>query len=806
MNKKMVSLWQDIRYGFRMLVRNPGFTVVVVLVLALGIGTNTVFFSVVNAVLLRPLAFDNPEQLVMLNQHNPQHGLTNSSPGAFAQWRARNTAFEYMAAYEGRSFALTGSGEAEVVGGTYVSWCFFNVLGIKPFMGRYFLPDMEEPGNENVAVLSYGLWQRRFGADPNVIGKTIRVDGVTRSVIGVLPSGFSYPPLKGADLWAPLALSEWYKTNYHMHYLQVVARLKHDVTIEQADAEMDVIASQIEQEFPDGNRGFSGVFVQLLHERIIGGIDEHLTTLFVVVTVVLLIACVNVAGLLLARVPVRQKEIALRKALGAGQLRIVQQLLTESVTLAMLGGGLGLACSFWTMELVRTWIPPGIPRVNEIDIDVRVLGFTVIVSILAGVLFGLTPALQLGRNSVIAYLKDAGTRISGGGRIRRLRSVLVISEIAMAVVLLVGGGLLFRSLINLTTTAPGFKPDQVLTIHLQLPPHGSSRTRALSFFEQIVERVELLPEVRSVAVVDSLPTKDASRWSAVADTDIGQDKDPPQAAYRSAGPGYFRTMGIPLLQGRDFSEQDTQGKTNVVIINTRLALRCWPDDDPMGKRLKPGGPESQHPWLTVVGVIANTTDPLNHAYDCEMYRPIYQHPRYGMNLVARTNGDPMDLVRHIRDQIADLEPDVPVSHISTMRRVLSGNLSYHRFIATLPTIFALIALLLAAIGLYGTMSYSVAQRTHEIGIRMALGARMRDVLQMILGQGLKLALIGLCVGLAAAVVITRVIANGLYNVSLYDPVTYLLVSVLLIVVVLVACWIPARRAAKVDPMVALKSE
>jgi len=800
------TLWQDTRYGLRMLARSPGFTLTVVLILAIGIGANTVFSSVVNGVLLRPLPYEKPDELVMLFQQDPNAGWISVSPAAFVQWRQRSTAFERMAAFQNYSFTLTGLGQAEIVKGACVSHGFFRMLGVQPLLGRDILPEDEQPGNNSLVLLSHGFWQRRFGSAPDVVGKIIKANGAEHTVIGVLPRGFSYPSLKGVDLWAPLALTVADKNNYGGHWLQVVARLKEGVATTQADAQMDGIAAQIAQEFPEGNKGLTAVFTAPLHQLLVSGEDELLLILFAGVGSVLLIACANVAGLLLARLPLRQKELAVRVTLGAGASRVARQLLVESLLLALPGGALGLLGTFWGVQLVRAWIPRGFPLVENVGIDGRVLGFVVVVSIVVGLLFGLAPALQVRRCPLIETLKQESARAAGGAHAWRLPAALVVFETAAAVVLLMGGGVMVRSLVNLMRTAPGFQPDHLLTVSVDLPWFASSGRQSAAFFGQLQERAATLPMVRHAALVSYLPTQMGSRWSAVSEEAAVQDGEGPQAAYRSATAGYFQAMGMPLLKGRDFDEQDTPGRPDVVIVNERLARRCWPNDDPIGKRLKPGGPKSGQPWLTVVGVVGNTNNPLNGGWELEMYRPLDQYPARGMSLVVRTEGEPLTVVRNLRAEVFSLSPDAAISEVVTMRQILSSNLSGYRLITVLPGIFAAAALLLAATGLYGTLSYSVNQRTREIGTRMALGAGMSDVLQMILRDGVKLVVIGSALGLIAALAVMRVVRSYLYQVSPCDPLTFLAVVLLLTVVATVACYIPARRAAKVDPMVALRRE
>jgi putative ABC transport system permease protein len=799
----MVTLWQDIRYGFHMLIRSPGFTIVVVLVLALGIGANTVFFSIINGILFKPLSFDDPDELVWLNQKDPLSGETLVSSGAFIQWREHNTVFEHTAAYSTHDFTLTGSGDAEIVKAACVTGDFFRILGIQPLMGRQFYPEDEDVSRGYAAILSYGLWQRRFGSDPDIIGKMLTVEGLGMTIVGVLPRDFSYPLLKGTDLWVPRNLRV---NDYGSHWLQVIARLKDVITIEQADVQMDGIALQIAREFPKGNKGLTEVSTQALQKVVVGDLDKYLYAVFGAAASVLLVACANVAGLLLARLPGRQKELSVRMVLGAGSERVARQLLTESILLAALGGGLGFVWSIWGIQLARAYIPGDFPLIENIRIDGRVLGFNMAASVFTGLLFGLAPALQVGKSTLMESLKEQTTRGVGGARSYRFRAGLIICEVALATVLLAGSVLMARSLIKVVGTTPGFRPERLLTMRIQIPPYSRSGQRPAVFFQQLLEEVKAIPTVNSAAAVSYLPTQQYDRTSAVTERAAAQNKGGPQAAYRSVTPGFFRAMGIPLLKGRDFDEQDIQGRPSVVIVNERMARMFWPNEDSIGRRLKTAGPKSDHPWLTVIGVVGSTNDPVNTGWQYEMYRPESQCPATTMFLVVRAKGAPMDLASNIRTQVSNLDPDVPVSHINSMRRVLSDHVSVYRFITVLPSIFAATALLLAGVGLYGMMSYLVKQRTREIGIRMALGARMSDVLRMVMWEGLTLALIGLAVGLPVAFAVLQAATRFLYQVSPSDPVSFLVAALLVIATAVAACYIPGRRATKIDPMTALRYE
>jgi putative ABC transport system permease protein len=791
-----------------MLARNRSFTVMVVLVLALGIGANAVFFGIVDGVLLRPLPFPDPSRLVVVLQRDPvRKGIVTVSPGAFAQWREHNTVFEHVATGEPRDVILTGGDEPEMIRAGCVSGGFFETLGVAPALGRSFLPEEEEYGRNRVALLSHGLWQRRFGGDPHALGKIMGVNGTELTIIGILPPGFVYPLMKGVDLWAPLTLN---RSNFGGHWLQVVARLKPGVSAEQAQAAMDVLAAQIVQEFPEGNEGWTAVNMWTLHQFVLAGRDGLLLALFAATGCVLLIACANVAGLLLARLPKRRKELAVRMAIGAHAGHVARQLVTESLLLALLAGGLGLLLSLGGILFVRTWISAGVPFMENVVIDERMLGFVLMVSALIGVLLGLAQVLQVRGGSLTEALQKETARAAGGVQARRLRAALVTFELAAAVVLLTGGSLMVHSLARRMLTAPGFQPDHLLTLRIHYPPFQYSGQRSAETFHQLLERVEALPAVRCAAGVTYLPTETESRTSAVSEEAAARGAEGSQAAYRAATPGYFRTLGIPLLKGRDFTAEDGPGQPEVAIINERLARLCWPGADPVGKRLKPGGLKGEHPWLTVVGVVANTNDTApdqnKGSYELEMYRPLRQYPASGLSLVVRTEGDPLTLVRDVRRQVSDVSRNAAVSRIATMRQILVDHLAASRVLAVLPSMFAAAALLLAAVGLYGTISYSVSQRTHEIGVRMALGATLGDVLRLVMRQGLILALIGLTAGLIMARCVVHVVAAYLYQVTPYDLPTFLAVALLLAAVAAAACYIPARRAARIDPVSALRYE
>ena len=813
----MSTFWQDLRYGARMLLRKPGFTVVAVITLALGIGANTAIFTVVNAVLLRSLPYAQPEQLVRIGGTNLQRNKTlgTLSPQDFYDWRDRNTVFESIAAYDSWSPSLTGTGEPERLAAGRVSSSFFNVLKAEPALGRAFLPSEEQRGNHLVAILSYGLWQRRFGADAGLVGRTIMLNGAAYTVIGVMPKGFESPQFSGIgfeqpELWAPFApdLSQWSRSGRAVD--AAIARLKPGVTTEQAQAEMHLIARQLQQQYPEDNAG-EDVTIASLHGQLVGKIRSALMVFLVAVGFVLLIACANVANLLLARAAVRQREMAIRTALGAGRYRIVRQLLTESVLLSVVGGVLGLLLALWATDYLVALGSDSIPRLGAITLDMRVLGFTTALTLLTGVAFGLAPALQSSNPDLNETLKESGRTSTGGTGRQRLRSLLVVSEIALSLLLLIGAGLLLKSFLRLQRVDPGFDPHGVLTMSVFLPgTKYPEESQHVAFFDQVQERAASLPGVEAVGMVSNLPV--SGNFDTVSFYIEGRPapapENVPDLERYTINSDYFRAMGIGLLSGRPFGPEDRAGALPVAIVSETAARRFWPGESPLGKRIRTNNVESpENPWRTIVGVVGDVRHyGLDIAPEPQFYLPHRQNPTQFMTLVVRSANNPESQIAPVREQIWAIDKDQPVFGVKTMESFVAESIAPRRFTMLLLSLFAGVALLLAIIGLYGVMSYAVTQRTHEIGVRMALGAQGGDVLKMIVGHAMTLVVVGVVAGLLAAFALTRVIASFLYGVSATDPWTFVGVPLLLCAVAAAASYIPARRATKVDPMVALRYE
>jgi len=820
---RMESLLQDLRFGARMLLKNLGFTLIAVLTLALGIGANSAIFSVVNSVLLRQPPYPEPQRLVMVWSDRPQlqarTGMTEFPVSAadFTDWRDQNQGFEQIAAFHSQSLNLTGGGEPEVLGVVRASVNLFALLGVEVRHGRVFLPEEDQPGASRVAVLSDGLWQRRFGADPKIIGQTISLNNEPYTVVGVappdfqfprkaeLPAGFGFP--REVDLYIPLALTPEQRNNRGRHYLAVIARLKPQTGFEQAQAEMVGIAGRLERQYPDLNRNKS-VRLVAFHQQVVGKARSGLLTLLGAVGFVLLIACANVANLLLARAAARQKEMAIRAALGAGRPRVIRQLLTESLLLATSAGALALLLAVWGVDLLRTILPDNLPGADEVGVDHRVFGFTLVVSLGAGILFGLIPALQASRTDINETLKEGG-RSSGGGGHNRFRGLLVVAEIALALALLVGAGLMLRSFVRLMSVDPGLDPQNVLTMDIRLLRSKYPPPQQAAFFRQLLERLRALPGVQSVGAVYPLPLSGAEEGMG-----FGIEGRPPlppgerrNAGPRWVSPDYFKALKIQLLKGRVFTEGDGSDTPPVLVINEAMARQYWPNEDPIGSRVSFNSRDNQPIWREIVGVVK---DVRHTALDKEprpqMYFPFTQFPSAFMTLVARTDGDPLGLVAAVRGEVQAIDRDQPISNIHTMEELVAGSVSQRRFNLLLLGVFAGVALLLAAVGIYGVMSHSVEQRRHEIGVRMALGAQTRDVQLLIIRRGMALALLGVALGLFASFALTRALKSLLFGVSATDPLTFGVIALLLTAVALLACYIPARRATKVDPLTALRHE
>ena len=805
------TLLQDIRFGARALAKHRGFTAVAVLTLALGIGANTAIFSVVNAVLLRPLPYENSHELVQIWGTQPQLDTAPMSPANFLDWREQNRVFEHVAAYTGQNFNLSGVDEPERIRATRVSADLFELLRVRPTLGRAFLPEEDQYGDHRVVILSHALWQRRFGANPAILGKTLTLNDQSYVVVGVMPPDFSFPGTT-TEMWTPIAFSPGERGTRNTNYISVIARLKPGVTLEQARSEMEALARRQQEQYPEANTGI-GVKLISYKEQVVGNTRPILLLLLGAVGFVLLIACANVANLLLARAAGRRKEMALRSALGAGRRRLIRQLLTESVLLTLVGGGLGILLALWGINLLVALQPANIPRLAELRIDRGVLLFASALSLVTGIAFGLAPALQATKLDLNDALKEGGKDTRGGGGRQRVRSILIVSEIALSFVLLIGAGLMIKSFWRLMQVDPGFNPENTLTMVVTLPTTRYAEPgRQVAFFQQAVERVSNLPGVGAAGVTTDIPLFGGNS------TGFNVEGRPPYAPgqrplveYRSVSPGYFQAMGIPLLRGRTFSEQDRGDAPGVVIINETLARRYFPGEDPLGRRLGFSGPTD---WREIVGVARDTRNyGLDEEVKPEAYMPYTQSaPSYlagsisGMILVVRTASDPQNMSAPVKREVQGLDSNLPVYNIKTMEQHLAESIAQRRFNMLLLAVFAGVAVLLAAVGLYGVMSYMVSQRTHEIGLRMALGAQARDILRMAVRQGLVLIIIGIGVGLAGALALTRVMSGLLYGVGATDPATFAAIVLLLAFVSLIACYIPARRATRVDPLIALKYE
>jgi putative ABC transport system permease protein len=805
----MQTLWQDLRYGVRVLLQQPGFTFIAVLTLALGIGANTAIFSVVNGVLLRPLPYAEPDQLAMVWLDNRRQGIRDdiTSYPNFLDWRDKNSSFQAMAGVRNLTTNLTGVGEPEELRGAAVSPNFFQLMGVGPALGRGFVPEEEQPGKDKVVILSHGLWQQRFGGDPAIVNRTISLNGEPLTVVGVMPPGFEFP--SKATLWRPLAPNERLRAARGSFWLPVIGRLKPGVTRQQAQADMDLVAKQLEQQYPNINAGY-GINVVPLHEQTVGNIRTALLVLLGAVAFVLLIACANVANLLLARAATRQREVAVRAALGADRFRLVRQLLTESVLLSVVGGVLGVLLAWWGVEMLLTLAPANLPRLNEIQLDWRVLGFTLGLSLLTGLIFGLAPALQTSHLELGEALKEGGRSGAGGRRAQRVRSVFIVAEVALALVLLAGAGLLIRSFWRLQQVNPGFRTDHVLTLQLTLPrtkyPEGA---QAAAFFQRLQERLAALPGVESASAASSimLPKLANSSGFTIENRPPDPREQQLELPFDAVLPNYFQTLGVQLLRGRTFTAQDAQGQPEVAMVNESFAKRYFPNEDPVGRRFTFGDGTNNPQWITIAGVVRDTKrQGLDQPIRIESWMPHAQAPSRSMEVVVRTAGDPLALTGAVRDAVWSLDRDLPIPRIQTLAQVLSESVAQRRLNMLLLTLFAAVALILAAVGIYGVMSYAVTQRTNEIGIRVALGAQSRDVLKLVVGQGMKLTLIGVGTGMILTLALMRLLASLLFGVSATDPLTFSVIAVLLIAVALLACYLPARRAAQVDPMIALRSE
>lgn len=804
----METFSQDFRYGVRLLLKHRGFSAVAVLALALGIGANTAIFSVINSVLLKPLPYKEPERLVELRETNPpKHPDVPVSAASFLDWQSQNTVFEQVAAYRSTSYNLIGDGEPERIRAARISAGTFTLLGINPLVGRDFLPEEDQPERARVVAISHGLWQRRFGSDPNLVGQTINLSGNIYTVVAIMPATFGFPE-RTIELWTPMAIEPFERGQYGAHNNGVIGRLKPGISIEQAQTEISTIARRIAEDHAETNAGWEAKAIPML-DYTVGNIKLTLLVLLGAVAFVLLIACANVANLLLARAASRQKEIAIRTAMGAGRWRIVRQLLTESVLLALAGGAVGLLLAMWGINALLALAPADLPRVKDVAIDSGALAFTLAVTILTGITFGLAPALQASKPDLNEILKESGGRGSTGGIHRqRVRNMLVVAEVALALVLLVGGGLMIRSFLRLQRVNPGFNPDNAMMVKLVLPksryPEDGQQT---AFLNQLVENVSALPRVQSVGATISMPFVDNYTLGfAIQGRPAVHDSDLPVTKYYAVSPDYFKTMGIPLLKGRVFTDRDVAGAPRVAIINETMARRYFPDEDPIGKRIHvTNGPEQL--FREIVGIVGDVKhNGLDQETPPQTYMSFAQEPGTGITLVLRSDANPASLSAAIRTEVSRIDKDQPISAIKPLTEIVADSVAQQRFSMLLLGVFAAVALILAAVGLYGVMSYSVTQRTHEIGVRMALGAGSGDVLKLVVGQGMVLASVGIGIGLTAAFALTRLMESLLFGVTSTDPITFGAISLMLAGVAFVASYIPARRAMKVDPMIALRYE
>ncbi len=814
----MDKFLQDLKYGIRMLAKSPGFTAIAILTLALGIGANTAIFSVVNAELLRPLPFRDATRLVSVASTNSRtHAAAASlSYPDFLDLRAQNQVFENMAAYTDGSFTLTGIDQPAHIVGSSVTASLFDVLGVTPELGRTFLPDEDQPHRHSV-ILSHELWTSRFASDPHVIGRSIQLDKSAYTVVGVMPASFRYPlQRQTSTLWttmAPLLESSdgvpSLGEQRGAHFLRSIARLKPGVTVPQAQAALDVITTSLAKQYPDTDK-YWGAQVVAEQDRMTRTIRPALFVMMIAVGFVLLIACVNVANLLLARATARTREIAIRAALGAGRNRLIKQLLTESFVLALIAGGIGLLLAMWGSEILVRLSPEQLPRISEIHVDGWVMAFTLSLAMLTGFLFGLAPAMHVSHSSIVDALKEGALSVTASKERFGLRSSLVVVEMVLALVLLVSAGLLIRSLVRLQQVSPGFDPQNVMAASIDLPDAKYPDANKAEFYRNLLPKLQALPGVQSAAAIYPLPMGgDEIRTTFQLEGRPVSKSEEPVTSLRDITPNYFSTMRIPLLQGRDFDARDDAKSTPVVIINEALAQQTFPGENPIGKHIKPGisvGP-GEAAMREIIGVVGNVKfSDLASEWLPESYVPVAQLPFGSMTLVVRSTQDAHAVVKMMTETVQSMDPDMPAYAPKTVAEYLEGTLSVPRFNTVLLALFAGLAMLLTAVGLYGVISYSVAQRTHEIGIRMALGAQPRDILKMVMVQSGRLIAAGVVAGIAFALILTRMMESLLYGVSSADPATFAGMSVFLAAVAFFACYIPARRAMRVDPMIALRYE
>jgi putative ABC transport system permease protein len=806
----MRSALQDVRYAFRTLRKTPGFTAIAVVTLALGIGVNTGIFSVVNAIIRKPLAYQDADRLMFVMESRLNVPVISVAYLNYLDWKEQNQSFEEMAIVRGETYNLTGEQDPERLMGAHVSANLFTTLGVQPLLGRTFEPQDDRPGATPVAVLNYGLWQRRFGGDSSILGQTLMLNDTYYTIVGVLPHDFKWflqhqPP----EIWTPIGL--WANTSMlnqrgNRSGMNVIARLKEDVTLEEAEGDLTTIARRLEEQYPGTNTG-SGIRMMPFHERVVGDVRTPLMILLGAVGLVLMIACANVANLLLVRATGRTKEFAVRTALGAGRWRLIRQLLTECVVLAVTGGIVGVLLAYWGIDLLVAASRANLPRIDEVGIDSTVLGFSLVLALLTGGIFGLAPALQSSRPDLHSALKDS-SRGSTAGR-NHLRSSLVVAEVALTLVLLIGAGLLIRSFWRLQMASPGFNPENVLTAQIVLS--GSSyedQDARLAFYYRLLEQLQSVPGVQRACMINPLPVT-GTGWQTRFMIEGRPRPDPgefPSTEWMQISPGYFRTMEIPLLRGRTFSEFDQENAQPVVIIDEKFASSHFPNADPIGQRIAFGDLDNPT-WRQIVGVVGHVkVKGVAEEATIEMYMPYAQGAYAPISLILRTTGDPRSVASAARNAVLSIDPELPVYNIQMMDELLDDTVVERRLAMTLLTIFAILALVLVAVGIYGVMSYTVSQRTREIGIRMALGAQQTNLLSLVVRQATTLALVGLAIGMVAAYGLTRLLGSMLFGVQPTDPMTFGFVSIFLAIVALVASYIPARRASRVDPLVALRYE
>lgn len=814
------EMFQDLRFGIRMLLRHRTFTLAAIIALALGIGANTAVFSVVNAVLLRPLPFQNADRMVLLWGNFLKLNIEQMRANAaeYVDYRDQTQSFESVAAFNTADFNFTGGSQPERIAGASVTANLFPMLGALPAQGRVIAPEENQSGNINVVVISHKFWQQHLGGDANVIGRSVRLNDLSYTVIGVMSAGFEFPHpsfnfAEPAQFWIPLAFTtDQVAQRRRPYFLNVIGLLKPNVSLEQARNEMAALGKRFEQQHPGylgPNKADGGwrITVTPLQEQVVGQSRRALQILLAAVGLVLLIACANAANLLLMRATARQKELAIRSAMGASRLRLIRQLLTESLLIGGLGGIFGLALAWWGVKALLALSPDNLPRLQEINLDGRVLLFTLAISILTGLIFGIAPALQASKPELQQTLKETGATVTRGRH--WLRNLLVVGEVAVAMMLLAGAGLMLNSFLRVQRINPLVRTDNLLSVELNLPDTKYPEpAQAATFYQELIRRVRSLPGVESASLSTIQPLGAIAINDPFAIEGRPLDLNKPfVAGWQLVAPDYFRTLDIPLVAGRDFTERDNAEGDGAAIINEALAARYFPGEDPIGKRLTLGLPRPENPWLTIVGIVKDIPHRgLESKAEPDWYLPYLRQPRRDVFLMVRSTGDPANLATAVRSQIPAIDQDQPVTGIKTMNEVIASTTAPRRFNTLLLAIFAAVALTLAAVGIYSVISYSVAQRTQEIGIRLALGAQASDVIRLVVKQGMTLALLGIAAGIVGAIAAARTMTSLLYDLKATDPMTFLAISLLLAVVALMACYLPARRAAKVDPITALRHQ